>query len=81
MQYFILLPGDKESDALNEANLLGEESFGVFWAGSGLKALMMMVDQKPELLPTVIIRNDNTDQIFTIEQFLLRIQKLNIRYR
>jgi len=81
MQFFLMMPGDTEQDTLNEANLLGEESFGVFWAGSGLKALMMMVEQKPELLPAVTIRNDNTDQIFTIEQFLSRIQKLNIRYR
>jgi hypothetical protein len=79
MQYFIFLPGDKESDALNEANLLGEESFGVFWASSGLKALMMMVDQKPELLPHVTIRNDVTDEIFTIEKFLSNIQNLEIR--
>lgn len=81
MQYFLLLPGDKESDTLNEANLLGEQSFGVFWAGQGLKALMTMVDQKPELLPLVTIRNDSTDEIFTIEKFLSKIQNLNIRYK
>ena len=81
MQYFLLLPGDKESDTLNEANLLGEQSFGVFWAGQGLRTLMMIVDRQPELLPLVSIRNDCTDEIFTIEKFLSKIQNLNIRYQ
>lgn len=81
MQYFLLLPGDKESDTLNEANLLGEQSFGVFWAGQGLKTLMTMVDRQPELLPLITIRNDSTDEVFSIEKFLSKIQNLNIRYQ
>lgn len=81
MQYFLLMPGDVEQDALNEANLLGESSFGVFWAGTGLKLLMTMVDKEPELLPLVTIRTDTSNKKYTIEQFLTEINKLQIRTR
>lgn len=81
MQYFLLMPGDKEEDALNEANLLGEASFGVFWAGTALKSLMKIVDSNPEILPLIKIRSDMSKEIFTIEQFLTAIQKLKVRMK
>ena len=80
-QYFILMPGDTEEDMLNEANLIGEESFGTFWAGSGLKILMNLVDKEPELLPLVQIRSDMSKKLYSIEEFLTQIQKLKIRMR
>lgn len=81
MQYFLLMPGDTEEDALNEANLLGEASFGVFWAGTGLTTLMKIVDAQPEILPLIKIRSDLSPKIFTIEQFLTAINKLKVRTR
>ena len=81
MQYYLLMPGDKEEDALNEANLLGEESFGVFWGGTALITLMKVVHTKPELLPLMKIRSDMSKEIFTIEQFLTAIQKLKVRMK
>lgn len=81
MQYFLLMPGDTEEDALNEANLIGEESFGIFWAGTALKTLMNIVDKEPELLPIVKIRTDMSNKIFNIEEFLTSIQKLKVRMR
>ena len=81
MQYFLLMPGDREEDALNEANLLGEASFGVFWGGTGLKSLMKIVDSNPEILPLIKIRSDMSKEIFTIEQFLTTIQKLKVRMK
>lgn len=81
MQYFLLMPGDKEEDALNEANLLGEESFGVFWGGTALKSLMKTVDSSPEILSLIKIRSDMSKDIFTIEQFLTAIQKLKVRIK
>lgn len=80
-QYFLLMPGDTEEDMLNEANLIGEESFGVLWAGTGLKTLMKVVDTQPELLPLINIRTDMSTKIFNIEQFLTHIQKLKVRIR
>ena len=47
MMFYLLMPGDTEQDVLNEANLLGESSFGTFWAGSGLTTLMKLVDSHP----------------------------------
>lgn len=79
MQYYLLMPGDREEDALNEANLLGEASFGVFWGGTALKSLMKIVDSNPEILPLIKIRSDMSKEIFTIEQFLTAIQKLKVR--
>ena len=55
MQYFLMGPGDTEKDALNEANLLGEASFDIFWAGIGLKTLMKLVDTEPQLLESLRI--------------------------
>jgi hypothetical protein len=79
MQYFLLMPGDKEEDTLNEANLLGEASFDVFWGGTALKTLMTIVDKQPELLPLVKIKTDMSEGTLNIENFLTAIQKLKIR--
>lgn len=75
------MPGDTEEDALNEANLIGEESFGNFWAGTGLKTLMSVVDKQPELLPLITIRSDMSKKSYSIEEFLTAIQKLQIRIK
>lgn len=80
MQYYLILPGDTEGDSLNEANLLGEQSFGVLWAGYGLKVLMTMVDKQPELLPHVNIKGEDGKN-YTIEQFLDTVRNLKIRSR
>jgi hypothetical protein len=77
MQYFILLPGDTEKDAALDTNLLGEASFKTFYAGLGLKALMKMVDSKPELLTSVTIKTDKNETL-TVEEFLTRIQPLKV---
>lgn len=81
MQFFLLMPGDNEEDTLNEANLLGESSFGTFWAGTALKTLMTVVDKDPEILPMMKIRTDMSNKIFSIEEFLTVIQKHKIRMR
>jgi hypothetical protein len=78
MQYFILFPDDKESEATFESNLLGEKSFKVFWAGAGLKKLMWMVDKTPEMLQLVKIKNDKGKE-YTVLDFLEEIQKLEVR--
>ena len=78
MQYFLLMPGDTEEDALNEANLLGEASFSTFWGGSALKTLMTIVDKEPELLPLVKIKADN-NKTLTVEGFLSDIKNLKVR--
>jgi hypothetical protein len=75
------MPGDTEQDALNEANLLGETSFGVFWAGSALTVLMRVIEEEPDLLPHIRIATDMSKRLFTIEEFLTTISKHQVRVR
>jgi len=64
---------------MTDVNTLGEDNgFGVFWAGSGLKALMRIVSTTPEILTDVSII-DASSTSYTVEQFLTRIDKLQIR--
>jgi len=79
MQYFILMPGDTEKDAMLDTNLLGEVSFNTFYAGAGLKALMKLVANSPELLVQVTIKTDRNETI-SVEEFLTRIQPFKVRY-
>ena len=72
------MPGDTNESAVFESNLLGESSFKVFWASQGLKALMKMVDQAPEMLEAVTIKTEKGESI-SVEQFLERIQNLSVR--
>ena len=79
MKYFLMLPADTEKDVHFETNEIGEDTgFGVFWAGSGLKALMTMVDKQPEILPHITIKTDKGDSI-SVEQFLTQIKGLKVR--
>ena len=80
MQYYIVLPRDREKDMLNEANLIGEESLGNFWPGSGLTVLMTIVTQKPELVERVTIKTETGKQL-SIEEFLSKVNKLKIKSR
>ena len=75
------MPNDSEQDTLNEANLLGETSFGVFWAGSALATLMRVIDEEPDLLPLIRIATDMSKKLFTIEEFLTIISKHKVRTR
>ena len=78
MKYYIMMPGDNAESSMFESNLLGEASFKVFWAAQGLKALIKMVDQAPEMLETVTIKTEKGESI-SVEQFLERIQNLSVR--
>ena len=81
MQLYLLMPNDSEQDTLNEANLLGETSFEVFWAGSALATLMRIIDEEPDLLPLIRIATDMSKKLFTIEEFLTIISKHKVRTR
>tara|TARA_R110000803_G_scaffold37262_1_gene80289 strand:- start:1349 stop:1570 length:222 start_codon:yes stop_codon:yes gene_type:complete len=72
------MANDTESDALNEANLLGEESLGSFWPGSGLGVLMTLVQDAPEALTSVRIISDE-NKTLGVSEFLDSISKLHIR--
>lgn len=79
MTYYIMLPGDSEKEVYFDSNLLGENTgFGVFWAGSGLKVLMEMVDKNPDMLPDVSIKTDK-GKTLSVEEFLAQIKGLKVR--
>ena len=79
MKYFIMLPGDTIKESYYESNEIGEDTgFGVFWAGSGLKALMNMVDKQPDILPHITIRTDKGNSL-SVEEFLTEIKELKVR--
>ena len=79
MTYYILFPGDKESDTIYEDRKLGEDNgFGVFWAGEGFSILRKMIDQESQVLEHARIFNEQGKQL-KIESFLTKIQKLQIR--
>jgi hypothetical protein len=79
MTYYILFPGDKESDTIYEDRKLGEDNgFGVFWAAEGFSNLRRMIDQESQVLEQARIFNEQGKQL-KIESFLTKIQKLQIR--
>jgi len=78
MVYYILYPGDTEEDVINDINQLGEQSFKVFWAGTGFNILMKAVKDNNEILEHLIIKDEKGNN-HSIEEFLDRIEKLNVR--
>ena len=78
MTYYLLLEGDTEKDAYYDSNVLGEESFGMFYTGQGMLALTNIVNKKPELLETIKIL-DETKKSYTITEFMDILSKLKIK--
>ncbi len=78
MQYYLMMPGDDESDAYLDSNLLGETSFKVFWGGQGLNTLMKMTTSQPELLEHLSIKTDQNKTI-TVTEFLDEIKGYEVR--
>ena len=78
MIYYILYPGNTEADTINDINQLGESSFNTFWAYKGFELLMKAVDQNHFLLKNFVIK-DETGKNYSIEEFLDKIKKLEVR--
>jgi|TARA_A100001515_G_scaffold83903_1_gene66515 hypothetical protein len=78
MTYYLLLEGDSEKDAYYDSNVLGEESFGMFYAGQGMVALTNIVNKKPELIETIKIL-DETKKSYTLTKFFDILSKLKIK--
>jgi hypothetical protein len=72
------LEGDSEKDAYYDSNVLGEESFGMFYAGQGMVALTNIVNKKPELIETIKIL-DETKKSYTLTKFFDILSKLKIK--
>ena len=76
MTYYILLENDSIEDIWDE-NILGEESFGKFYIGSGYKALTNMINKEPEVLESIAIIDERKTP-YSVEEFLELISKWKI---
>ena len=77
MTYYLLLEGDSEKDVYFDSNVLGEESFGMFYTGQGMVALNNIVNKKPELIETIKIL-DETKHQYTLTEFFDILSKLRV---
>ena len=71
------MEGDTEKDAYYDSNVLGEESFGMFYTGQGMVALNNIVNKKPELIETIKIL-DETKHQYTLTEFFDILSKLRV---
>ena len=78
MTYYLLLENDSESDTIFETNILGEESFKVFYPSLGFNMLHKIINTKPELLESISIK-DETNKSYTITEFLDLFNKWRIK--
>ena len=78
MEYFILMDGEDPKNVSYSSNLLGESSFGVFYAEDGLKSLMQISKEYPDKLLNVKII-DSKGATYSIEDFLNILERHQIR--
>jgi prephenate dehydrogenase len=78
MTYYLLLSGDNEKDVIYETNVLGEESFKVFYPSMGFNMLHKIINQKPELIEDIRILDDHKTS-HTITEFLDKLDKWRIK--
>tara|TARA_R100001510_G_C7619874_1_gene181042 strand:- start:207 stop:449 length:243 start_codon:yes stop_codon:yes gene_type:complete len=78
MQFFILPTNYNSEDLMNENYLLGEQSFKVFWAGSGFDRLNRIIKEAPDVLEHIVIMDDQGGG-YTVEEFLDKIKTLQVR--
>mgnify|MGYP001168061314 CR=1 FL=1 len=78
MTYYLLLKNDTEEDVYFDSNVLGEESFEVFYPEKGFIALKNIVHNQPELLESLQILDDHKKQ-YTITEFLDKVEQWKIK--
>jgi|TARA_R110000744_G_scaffold43953_2_gene98226 hypothetical protein len=74
MEYFLV--HNQEQDSY--LTIGTDNGFGVFWADQGMRALMNIVESRPDELTTVKIKTDKNETL-TVGEFLERIEKLKVR--
>ena len=78
MTYYLLLKGDTEKDVIYETNVLGEESFEVFYPSIGFNIMSNIINNKPELIEDIRILDDHKTS-HTITEFLDKLDKWRIK--
>jgi hypothetical protein len=77
MMYYILLPGDINTDVQYSTNILGESSFKNFWADQGFEILERIIHKYTDTLEYIKIKDEKSKE-YTIEEFLEVVSKLKI---
>ncbi len=78
MTYYLLLQGDTEKDVFYETNVLGEESFEMFYPSIGFIILQRIIDDEPEVVKTVKIL-DERKNAYTITEFVDKLAQWKIK--
>ena len=78
MTYYLLLNGDTEKDSLYETNVLGEESFETFYPSVGFMILSRIINQQPELIESLQIRDEQNNS-HTVTEFLDKLEQWKIK--
>ena len=78
MTYYLLLKGDTEKDAMYETNVLGEESFEVFYPSIGFILMNRIINDKPEFIEHIEILDDHKTP-HTITEFLDKLENWRIK--
>ena len=78
MTYYLLLQGDTENDVFYETNVLGEESFEMFYPSIGFIILNRLVNDRPEVLETAKIL-DEQKNTYTITEFVDKLAQWKIK--
>jgi hypothetical protein len=78
MTYYLLLDGDTEKEAYFSSNILGDESFGVFYPEQGMDVLMKLANNKSKVLEHIRIK-DEVGKSYTLEDFISILDKLKIK--
>ena len=78
MIYYLLLKGDTEKDTIYETNVLGEESFEMFYPSIGFIILNRLVNDRPEVLETAKIL-DEQKNTYTITEFVDKLAQWKIK--
>jgi|TARA_Y100000114_G_scaffold155575_1_gene180120 prephenate dehydrogenase len=78
MIYYLLHKSDNEGDTIYEPNIIGEESFGVFYQALGFTLLNRIINQEPQMLEDISII-DERKKNYTITEFLDKLEKWKIK--
>ena len=78
MTYYLLLKGDTEKDVMYETNVLGEESFEVFYPSIGFILMNKIINERPELIEGIEILDEQRIP-YTITEFLDKLEKWRIK--
>ena len=78
MTYYLLLKGDTEKDVFYETNVLGEESFEIFYPSIGFIILNRIINNNPEIVETIKILDEQKNP-YTLTEFVDKLARWKIK--